>query len=105
MTRAQIIGTGSYLPEQVVTNADLAKIVDTTDAWIVERTGIKERRKAADHEATSDLAVKAARQALELARTRPEDLDLIMVGTVTPDYPFPACGHYKAQKVTAGKAD
>jgi 3-oxoacyl-[acyl-carrier-protein] synthase-3 len=104
VTRTQIIGTGSYLPEQVLTNADLAQIVDTNDAWIVERTGIRERRKAADNEATSDMAVKAARQALELARTRPEDLDLIMVGTVTPDYPFPACAALVAHKLGATRA-
>ncbi|HEX4620367.1 MAG TPA: 3-oxoacyl-ACP synthase, partial [Myxococcaceae bacterium] len=72
MVRAQIIGTGSYAPEKVVTNDDLAKIVETSDAWITERTGIRERRQAADGEVTSDMAVKAAIRALEMARTRAE---------------------------------
>jgi 3-oxoacyl-[acyl-carrier-protein] synthase III len=104
VTRAQIIGTGSYLPEQVLTNDDLAKIVDTNDAWIVDRTGIRQRHRAADHEATSDLAVKASRQALELAHTRAEELDLIIVGTVTPDAPLPSCAALVAHKLGAKKA-
>jgi 3-oxoacyl-[acyl-carrier-protein] synthase-3 len=104
MTRAQIIGTGSYAPAQVMTNADLAKRVDTSDAWIVERTGIKERRVAADDEVTSDLAVKASIRALELAHTRAEDLELIIVGTISPDMPMPACAAFLAHKLGAKKA-
>lgn len=87
---AGIISIGSAVPEKVLTNADLEKIVDTTDEWIRTRTGISERRMAADDEATSDLAVRAARLALERAQLAPEDLDLIIVATVTGDMPFPA---------------
>jgi 3-oxoacyl-[acyl-carrier-protein] synthase III len=88
--RARIIGTGSYLPEKVLTNADLEKFLDTNDEWIVSRTGIRERRVAADGEFTSDLAVKAARQALQMANTSAEEIDLIIVGTITGDFPWPA---------------
>ena len=77
MRRTAILGTGAYAPERVLTNADLEKMVETSDAWITERTGIKERRIAAPNEQTSDMAVKAAVRALEMARTRAEDLDLI----------------------------
>ncbi|MBX5481677.1 MAG: ketoacyl-ACP synthase III [Myxococcaceae bacterium] len=104
MPRTQIIGTGSYVPEKVVTNADLEKIVETSDQWISERTGIKERRMAAPGELTSDMAVKAAVQALEMARTRPEDLDAIIVGTVTPDMPMPSCAAFVQHKLGAKKA-
>lgn len=90
MKRARIIGTGSYLPERVVSNADLEKMVDTTDEWIVSRTGIRERRMAAEGEFTSDLATEAARRALEMAGIRAEELDLIIVGTITGDFPWPA---------------
>jgi 3-oxoacyl-[acyl-carrier-protein] synthase III len=88
--RARIIGTGSYLPEKILTNADLEKTLDTSDEWIVSRTGIRERRVAAEGEFTSDLAVKAARQALQMANTAAEEIDLIIVGTITGDYPWPA---------------
>jgi 3-oxoacyl-[acyl-carrier-protein] synthase III len=88
--RARIIGTGSYLPEKVLTNADLEKFLDTSDEWIVSRTGIRERRVAADGEFTSDLAVKAARRAMEMANTAAEEIDLIIVGTITGDFPWPA---------------
>jgi 3-oxoacyl-[acyl-carrier-protein] synthase III len=88
--RARIIGTGSYLPEKVLTNFDLEKFLDTNDEWIVTRTGIRERRVAAEGEFTSDLAVKAARQALQMANTTPGELDLIVVGTITGDFPWPA---------------
>lgn len=92
MTFAQIAGTGSYLPPKVVTNDDLAKIVDTTDAWIQERTGIRQRH-IADGEGTCDLAEHAARAAIEAAGVSPEDIDLIVLGTTTPDrvYPATAC--------------
>ncbi|MBE2254379.1 MAG: ketoacyl-ACP synthase III [Myxococcus sp.] len=102
--RAHIIGTGSYVPEKVVTNRDLEKLVETTDEWIVERTGIRERRMAAPGENTSDMAVKAAVRALELSNTRADELDLIIVGTVTPDMPMPACAAFVAHKLGATKA-
>ncbi|MBA4494737.1 beta-ketoacyl-ACP synthase III [Paenactinomyces guangxiensis] len=85
-----IVGTGAYLPEKVMTNADLEKMVDTSDEWIVTRTGIKERRIAAPDEASSDLAVKAAEKALQHANITAEEIDLIIVATVTPDMAFPA---------------
>lgn len=86
----RIAGTGSYVPERVVTNADFEKLVDTNDAWIVERTGIRERRFAADNEFTSDMATAAARKAIEKAGITPEDVDLIIVSTVSPDNVFPS---------------
>jgi 3-oxoacyl-[acyl-carrier-protein] synthase-3 len=101
---AQIIGTGSYAPAQVITNRDLEQIVDTSDAWIVERTGIKERRKAAPGEATSDMAVAAAREALAMAGVLPEELDLIVVGTITPDMPMPSCAVFVQAKLGAKRA-
>jgi len=88
--RSVIIGTGSYLPAQVLTNADLAKTVDTSDEWIVERTGIKSRHIAAPGEKTSDLAIAAARQALNSAGVSASSVDLIVLATATPDRTFPA---------------
>jgi 3-oxoacyl-[acyl-carrier-protein] synthase III len=88
--RSFIAGTGSYAPEKVITNADLEKLVQTSDEWIVERCGIRERRQAAPEQATSDLAYEAARHALADAGVAPEDVELIVVGTVTPDYPWPS---------------
>jgi 3-oxoacyl-[acyl-carrier-protein] synthase-3 len=99
-----ITGTGSYLPEKVLTNADLQRMVDTSDEWIVERTGIKERRIAGDDEATSDLAIKAGREALENAGIKAEDLDLIIVATVTPDMAFPATACFVQKALGAPKA-
>jgi len=90
MTYSRIAGTGSYLPEKVVTNKDLEKLVDTSDEWIRERTGIKRRHIAADGETTSDLALAAANNALEMAGIGAEDIDLIVLGTATPDKVFPA---------------
>ena len=90
MKKVGIIGTGEYLPKKVLTNAALEKMVDTSDEWITTRTGIKERRMRAKNEATSDLAYKAAKQALEDARLNPQDIDLIIVATITPDMPFPS---------------
>ena len=87
---AHIYGVGAYLPERVLTNADLERMVDTTDEWIVSHTGIRERRIAADEQATSDLALAAGRQALEDAGIGPESLELVIVTTVTPDHFFPA---------------
>jgi 3-oxoacyl-[acyl-carrier-protein] synthase-3 len=89
MSYSRIAGTGSYLPEKVVTNQDLEKRIDTSDEWIRERTGIKRRHLAADDEATSDLALAAAKQALEMAGLGAEDIDLIIIATTTPDKVFP----------------
>ena len=81
----QIVGTGSYVPSKILSNDDLAKMVDTSDEWITSRTGIKERRIAGDAEATSHLATKAAEQAMEQAGVSAEELDLIIVATISPD--------------------
>jgi 3-oxoacyl-[acyl-carrier-protein] synthase-3 len=88
--RSVVTGIGGYLPAQVVTNNDLAKFVDTSDEWITERTGIKQRRRVTDDELTSDLAVGAAKKALAAAGRAPEDVDLIVVATTTADLTFPA---------------
>jgi 3-oxoacyl-[acyl-carrier-protein] synthase-3 len=85
-----ITGTGSYLPEKILTNADLEKIVDTSDEWITQRSGIKERRIAADNETTGDMAIAAARRALDAADVKAEDIDGVIVATTTPDRTFPA---------------
>ena len=90
MRRSIITGTGSFLPEKVLTNADLAKMVDTTDEWITTRTGIRQRHVAADGELTSDLATAAAERALEAAGRKADDIDLVLVATSTPDQTFPA---------------
>ena len=90
MNGLQILGTGRALPEHVVTNDDLAKIVDTSDEWIVSRTGIKERRFAREGENLTQFAVEAARQAIARAGIRPEDLGLCLMGTVTSDNATPA---------------
>ncbi len=87
---SRIAGTGSYLPEKVLSNQDLEKMVETSDQWIQERTGIRKRHIAADDQTTCDLAEQAARQALEAAGRTPEDLDLIVVATTTPDKIFPS---------------
>lgn len=101
VTRSAVTGVGSYLPEQIVTNADLSKIVDTSDEWIQERTGIKQRHKARDDQPTSDLAVEAARKALADAGRTPEDVDLIVVATTTPDMTFPATASIVQRKLGA----
>lgn len=90
MKRTGILGLGKYLPENILTNADLERMVDTTDEWITTRTGIKERRIASENEATSDMAVKAAKGALQMAGLTPKDIDLIIVATITPDMFFPS---------------
>ena len=90
MIRARITGTGSYAPEKVVTNVDLEKFLDTNDEWIRTRTGIVERHLVVEGENTSDLATEAGRRALEMAGVAATDLDLIIVGTITGDYPWPA---------------
>lgn len=90
MVRSEIVGCGSYLPEKVLTNEAVAALVDTTDEWIVSRTGIHERRIAADGQKTSDLAAEAARAALAVAGLDPLEVDLIVLATATPDETFPA---------------
>jgi 3-oxoacyl-[acyl-carrier-protein] synthase-3 len=102
--RVGIAGTGSYLPARVVPNSYFEKIVDTSDEWIVQRTGIKERRFAAEGEATSDMAVEAGKRALESAKLAPSDLDLIVVGTVSPDQMVPACSALIQDKLGAKNA-
>lgn len=87
---SKIIGTGSYLPAKVLTNADLAGAVDTSDEWIRQRTGIGQRHIAADHESASDLALEASRRALDMAGITPADIDLVIVATTTPDMVFPS---------------
>ena len=99
-----IAGTGSYLPEKVLTNDDLSKIVETSDEWIVTRTGIKERRIAADDEFTSHLGSKAALKALEQAQMDAEQVELIIVATITPDTLTPATACYIQQQIGAPKA-
>jgi 3-oxoacyl-[acyl-carrier-protein] synthase-3 len=89
---SRIVGTGSYLPEKVLTNFDLEKMMDTTDEWIRDRTGIERRHIAADGETTVDLAEKAARRALDAAGVDPSQVDFIVFGTTTPDLIFPNCG-------------
>jgi 3-oxoacyl-[acyl-carrier-protein] synthase-3 len=99
-----ISGVGSYVPERVVTNADLERMVDTTDEWIFTRTGIKSRRMAAPDEYTSDLASRAALRAMRKAGVRPEHIDLIIVATITPDMPFPSTACLVQQKIGAYRA-
>jgi 3-oxoacyl-[acyl-carrier-protein] synthase-3 len=96
---SRIAGTGSYVPDRVVTNDDLAKLVDTSDEWIQQRVGIRERRFAAPEQASSDLALEASRRALQAAGLTEADLDMIIVGTVTPDQPLPACAAFLQKKL------
>src|SRR5216684_5437960 len=90
VTRSVVLGCGSYLPSRILTNAELARKVDTSDEWIVQRTGIRERRIAAPGERTSDLALAAARAALKAGNVDPQSIDLIVLATSTPDNTFPA---------------
>lgn len=99
-----IVGTGCYVPERILTNAELEKMVDTSDEWIVTRTGIRERRIAAKGEYTSDMAAHAARRAIEQAGIEPEEIDLIIVATVTPDMFFPSTACFVQQKIGAKRA-
>ncbi len=94
-----IIGTGHYLPQRVLTNADWEKMVDTSDEWITTRTGIKERHIAADYEATSDLCLHASKAALKDAGISPEEIDLIIVGTISPDNPYPSTACWLQKKL------
>ncbi len=89
-TRSIIVGTGSYLPEKILTNADLEKMVDTTDEWIVQRSGIKQRHIAADGQTTGDMAIEAGRRAMQAANLTAEDIDGVIVATTTPDRTFPS---------------
>src|SRR5436305_6474579 len=99
-----IIGTGSYVPEKVLTNADLSRMVDTSDDWITTRTSIKERRIAAKDENTSDMATKAALKAMEQAKISPKEIDLMVVATATPDMLFPATACFVQKKIGATNA-
>ncbi|HXC98012.1 MAG TPA: beta-ketoacyl-ACP synthase III [Verrucomicrobiae bacterium] len=99
-----ISGVGSYVPERIVTNADLEKLVDTSDEWITSRTGIKARRVAATHQFTSDLAARAAIRAMRKAGVKAEEIDLIIVATITPDMPFPSTACIVQQKINAYRA-
>lgn len=101
---AGILGLGSYAPERVLTNTDLEQIVDTSDEWIVTRTGISERRIAAEGESTADLSCRAAARALEDAGVRPEEIDLVIVATVTGDYLFPATASVVQDRLGCKKA-
>jgi 3-oxoacyl-[acyl-carrier-protein] synthase-3 len=102
--RAGILGTGSYVPPKVLTNKDLEKLVDTTDEWIVTRTGIRERHQAEADVFTSDLAVEASKRALESAGLSAKDLDLILLGTITPDMPTPSTACFVQSKLGATQA-
>lgn len=104
MMNAGLLGVGHYVPERVLTNKDLEKMVDTSDEWIRTRTGIEERRIADDDMNTSDMAYLASKNALENANIKAEDLDLILVATVTPDYPFPSVGCLLQEKLGATNA-
>lgn len=106
MIRSVVVGCGSYLPERILTNADLEKLVDTSDEWIIERTGIRQRHIAADNEKTSDLALNAARAALADAGVAADEVDLIVLATATPDQTFPAtaCKVQAALGMTRGFA-
>src|SRR5881398_4228699 len=99
-----IIGTGSYVPEKVLTNADFSRMVDTSDDWITTRTGIKERRIAAKDETTSEMAAKAALRAIEQAKISAKEINLILVATATPDMLFPATACFVQKKIGATKA-
>ena len=99
MVYARVAGTGSYLPTKVLSNEELSQTLETSDEWIRSRTGIRARRIAADEEATSDLAVVAAKNALEMAGKRPEDVDLIVLATLSPDMTMPATAAFLQQKL------
>lgn len=102
--RARITGTGSAAPDRILTNLDLEKMVDTSDEWITTRTGIKQRHIAADNEYTSTFATLAAERALQMAGVRADELDLIILATITPDFPFPATACLVQNNLKASKA-
>ena len=101
MVAAGILGTGTALPEKIITNHDLEKIVETSDRWITERTGIQERRQAAPDETTSTLSARASRQALAMAGLEPKDLDLIICSTISPDMPLPSTASFIQRELAA----
>jgi len=103
-TYAHIVGWGMYVPENIMTNDDLTKIVDTSDEWIRSRTGIRERRIATEKDTTASMAIAAAQEALDRARINPADVDLVIVATVTPEYPFPATACLVQDALGAKKA-
>lgn len=102
--KSRIIGTGSYLPEKIMTNFDIEKLVDTSNDWIIARTGIEERRIAAEDEVTSDMAVRAAQRALDMAGVSIDEIDVIVMATITGDYPWPATACVVQAKLEAKKA-
>jgi len=102
--RAQIVGTGASVPKKILTNADLEKLVETSDEWIVSRTGIKERHIAAESDHFSDFCTRAAEQALKKGHVRAEDLDMILVGTISGDMPFPATSCLVQRNIGATRA-
>ena len=104
MKSAKITSWGNYFPERVLTNDDLEKMVDTSDEWITTRTGIKERRLAADNEYTSDMAAKAAQAAIRRADIKPDEIDAIIVATITPDMSFPSTSCFVQKKIKAFNA-
>lgn len=104
MQRATITGTGSAVPDRILTNLDLEKMVDTSDEWVVTRTGIRERHIAGEAEFTSTFATQAAERALQMAGVKADELDLIIVATVTPDFPFPSTACIVQQNLKAMKA-
>jgi 3-oxoacyl-[acyl-carrier-protein] synthase-3 len=105
MDSIRILGTGSYLPDQVITNSDIENMgLETTDEWIVQRTGVRERRRAARDQTTSDLGCEAGRRALEMAGLSPGDLDLIIVATITPDTCCPSAANWLQAKLDAPRA-
>ena len=104
MTRSRIIGVGAYAPKRILTNADLEKLIETDDEWIVQRSGIRQRHIVEEGEATSDLALRAAQQALERANLVPEDVDFIAVGTTTPDMFFPTVGNIVQHRLGCRRA-
>lgn len=104
MTRAYISGVGAHAPKRILTNADMERIVETSDEWIVQRSGIRERHVAEDGEATSDLAIPAAQQALDRANLLPEDVDFIVVGTTTPDHFFPSTANLVQHRLGCRRA-
>jgi len=104
MIRSQIIATGSYLPKKIVSNEDLSKIVETSDEWIIERTGIKNRHIAKDDQLTSDLALEASNQALKNAQLKAQDIEMIVLASTTPDLTFPATATILQKKLNANNA-
>ena len=101
---AHIVGWGKYIPEKVVTNDDIAEFMDTSDEWIRDRTGIRERRFVADNESTATIAASAARLALDRARITPSAVDLIIVATLTPEHIFPSTASLVQDAIGANKA-